>query len=250
VSRRDNRRVSAIHLIGGGRDAGDSYRRFIADCPGTRPRIATVLIDEGDGATDVSRFIDALRDAGECEPTPVLVPIGDTFDPAALDGMDGLFVGGGLTPAYAAAITPVAAALREWLEADGHVYAGFSAGAAIAARRALVGGWLLDGVLVCPADSAEDLEELSAVDGLDLVPFAVDVHGAQWGTLSRLSAAVESGAIAAGVGIDEDTMLTIAGGVATASGAGRVWVAKPDRAGLSMRVLTAGDRVDVSELSS
>ena len=51
-------------------------------------------------------------------------------------------------------------------------YAGFSAGAALAARSAVVGGWLLDGVPVCPEDTAEDLDEIAVRDGLGLMSFA------------------------------------------------------------------------------
>lgn len=237
--------MSVIHLIGGGRDGSPLYQRFIADCPGKRPRIATVLIDEGDGATDAARFVDSLQAAGDCEPIPILVPFGETFDPASLETADGLFVCGGLTPAYAAAIAPVAAAARDWLAADEHVYGGFSAGAAIAARRAVVGGWLLDGIPVCHEDSGEGLGELSVVDGLALVPFAVDVHCAQWGTLSRLSAAVESGAVRAGVGIDENTMLSVDGDSVAVAGVGRVWLVTSGDRGLRTRVMTAGDRIDL-----
>jgi cyanophycinase len=240
--------MSTVQLIGGGRGGAGVYRQFIAACPLDRPRIATVLIDEGDGATDVLRFVDVLLAAGDCEPIPVLVPIGEAFDPASLDGMNGIFVCGGLTPAYAAAISPVSAAVRDWLATDGHAYAGFSAGAAIAAEHALVGGWLLNGVPICHEDSAEDLDELSVADGLGIVPFAVDVHCAQWGTLSRLSAAVERGIVGAGVGIDEDTMLAIDGDVATASGVGRVWVVTSGGGRLTVRTMTAGDRIDVSDL--
>jgi cyanophycinase len=241
--------MSANHLIGGGRDAASLYQRFIADCPAERPRIATVLIDEGDGANDVVRFVDALRDAGDCEAFPILIQIGETFDPTILDAADGLFVCGGLTPAYADSIAPVAASVRDWLAVDGHVYGGFSAGAAIAACRAVVGGWLLDGVPICHEDTGEDLDELSVVDGLDLVPFAVDVHCGTWGTLTRLSAAVESGAVIAGVGIDENTMLSVDGESATVSGVGRVWVVTRGERSLMTQLLTAGERFNVSALS-
>jgi cyanophycinase len=239
-----------IHLIGGGRDAASLYQQFIADCPTERPRIATVLIDEGDGANDVVRFVDALHGAGDCEASPLLVSIGETFDPALLDTADGLFVCGGLTPAYAASITPAAAAIRDWLAVDGHVYGGFSAGAAIAANRAVVGGWLLDGVPICHEDTGEDLDELSVVDGLDLVRFAIDVHCGTWGTLTRLSAAVESGAVQAGVGIDENTMLSVDDDSAVVSGKGRVWVVTRGERGLTTQLMTAGERVDVSVLSA
>lgn len=241
--------MSTIHLIGGGRDGAELFRRVVADCPGTRPRIATVLVDEGDGATDILRFVGLLSDAGDCDPMPILVPVGTTLDPACLDGADGLFVCGGLTPAYADAITPVAAAVREWLGDDDHVYAGFSAGSAIAAGAALVGGWLLDGVPVCHEDSAEDLDELSVVGGLDLVPFSIDVHCAQWGTLSRLAAAVDRGLMPNGVGIDEDTMLSLRGNTAEVNGSGRLWIVSPANGEVAVRGLTAGARLDVAGLT-
>ena len=41
------------------------------------------------------------------------------------------------------------------------------------------------GTEVCPEDCSEGLEEVEIRDGLGLVPFAVDVHAAQAGTLGR-----------------------------------------------------------------
>jgi cyanophycinase len=107
----------------------------------------------------------------------------------------------------------------------GSPYLGFSAGAAVAARRAVVGGYRQDGVAICPEDNAEDLDELSVVDGLGLVDFAVDVHAAQWGNVPRLIAAVGAGLVHRGVAIDEDTLLHVADhpSATTVAGAGRVW---------------------------
>ncbi len=85
----------------------------------------------------------------------------------------------------------------------------FSAGAAVAARRAVVGGWLVDGVPVCPDETGEDLDEVEVRAGLGLVPFAVDVHAAQWGTLPRLVSAVARGEVPYGVAVDENTLLTV-----------------------------------------
>jgi hypothetical protein len=48
-------------------------------------------------------------------------------------------------------------------------------------------------------------------DGLGLGPFTVDVHAAQWGTLPRLIAAVDSGAVEHGVAIDENTAVNVDG---------------------------------------
>jgi cyanophycinase len=129
-------------------------------------------------------------------------------------------VGGGPTPEYHASLAPSYAAIRE-LVAAGVPYAGFSAGSAIAATRAIVGGWLVDGVPICPEDSNEELDDLAVVDGIGLVDGAVDVHAAQWGNLSRLVAAVGAGLAPHGLALDECTTLAVDTGEVT--GAGRVW---------------------------
>jgi cyanophycinase len=103
---------------------------------------------------------------------------------------------------------------------DGLPYAGFSAGAAIAATRAVIGGWRIDGRAVCPEESNEDLDAVTVVDGIGLVEGAVDVHASQWGNLSRLVAAVEAGLAPHGIAIDEDTVVGPDGRVL---GAGSVW---------------------------
>jgi cyanophycinase len=148
----------------------------------------------------------------------VLVPEGSTLALPMLDGAAALLVCGGLTPAYAAALGPVAAGLRTWL-AD-RPYCGFSAGAAIASARAVVGGWRDGEVQVCPEDSSEDLDQVTVVDGLGLVDLMVDVHCAQWGTLPRLIAALGPGG--SGVGIDENTALHVADGELSVTGLGAV----------------------------
>ena len=117
-------------------------------------------------------------------------------------------------------------------------YAGFSAGAAIAPERALVGGYLLRGVEVASEDAGEELDELEVRDGLGLVPFAVDVHAAQWGTVSRLVAAVDAGLIAEGVAIDEHTALIVSGDTAV-HGSGQVWNVGPAASGVRVSLRSA-----------
>ena len=122
-------------------------------------------------------------------------------------------------PEYHASLAPAYPRIRE-LVRGGLPYAGFSAGAAIAATTAIVGGWLIDGVPVCPEESNEELGPVTVVEGLGLVDGAVDVHAAQWGNVSRLVAAVESGLVPCGLALDECTTLLPDGDVA---GAGRLW---------------------------
>lgn len=114
----------------------------------------------------------------------------------------------------------------------------------VAARRALVGGWLDRGVPVCPDDAAEDLEEIEVRDGLGIVPYTVEVHAAQWGTLARLVAAVARGDAACGVALDENTLLSVSSdGRAVVAGAGRVHLVRgAEPAGsVTVRAFGAGE---------
>src|SRR4051812_38498372 len=174
-------------LIGGGREPEQvlpTHRPFVAACAGGP--IACVIADAGDGV-DEERWAAALDGAAEVRPVVVSArrPIAD----ADVAGAASIFVAGGLTPLYAQA-------LGGWSPPAGVPYAGYSAGAAVAARDAVVGGWQAPGgAAVCPEEAGEDLDAVTIARGLGLVPFAVDVHAAQWGTLGRLVHAVEAGLV-------------------------------------------------------
>lgn len=215
-----------VHLIGGGWDEDVAplvYGPFLAEV-GDEGAVGCLLLDEGDGAEHFTRYATVLRRvAPGVRPVPLFVPEGGVFAPGELDGLDGLLVGGGLTPAYQDALAPVREAVARIITERPLPYAGFSAGAVVAARRALVGGWLDRGVPVCPDDVAEDLEEIEVRDGLGLLPYTVEVHASAWGTLGRLVAAVARGEAAAGVALDDNTLLSVtADGRATVAGAGQV----------------------------
>ncbi len=205
-----------------------------------------MVLDEGDGLAQFERWAGALTSVAPCTPAPVLVPGGQTLDVASLGDADAVLVCGDLTPAYAAALAPAAADLAAWLLVGPRPYAGFSAGAAIAAGDAIVGGWIVDGMPVCPGDAAEDLAEVVAVPGLGLVPFAVDVHAAQWGTLNRLVAAVGAGRVASGFAIDEDTALAVDGALGTVSGLGRVHGVSAAEGGVLVRSWSAGQVIELA----
>src|SRR5690606_2635172 len=100
-------------------------------------------------------YADLLRDVAPCEPLITAVGPGETFHASVLTGIDGLLIGGGVTPWYLAAVDPLVEEIR-LLVVDGLPYLGYSAGAMIAADRALIGGWRINGVAVCPEDAGED----------------------------------------------------------------------------------------------
>lgn len=215
-----------LTLVGGGWDAasaGAVWGPFL-ERAGARPTVACLVLDEGDGTAQAARWAAVLRATAPCDPVPLLVPEGDVLDPARLHDADALLVCGGLTPAYAGALAPVAGQVRAWLAAGDRPYAGFSAGAALAADLALVGGWRDGGVPVCPEDAAEDLDQVQVEPGLGLLGATVEVHCAQWGTLPRLLAALARTPGRTGLALDEDTALHLDADGATVAGSGAVRV--------------------------
>jgi cyanophycinase len=206
-------RAVNVFLIGGGRDPDGivaSHAPFVAAC--NSGPIACLILEAG----DADRFAGQLRDAGASE---VVTSVIEEVSPSVLDGVAGVYVSGGWTPGYADALAGWGEAIR----ASGVPYAGYSAGAAVAARDALVGGWRLGGREVCAEEAGEDLDELDVRPGLGLIDFAVDVHASQWGTVTRLLAAVDSGLVPTGVAVDEHTCLQVAGDDWTVHGAGAVY---------------------------
>ena len=85
----------------------------------------------------------------------------------------------------------------------------------IAAETAVLGGWQAarqgQSREILFVGAGEGLDPLTVRPGLGLVPFAVDVHASQMGTLTRLIHAVELGLVPEGWAIDENTMLVVNG---------------------------------------
>ncbi|MET3949319.1 Type 1 glutamine amidotransferase-like domain-containing protein [Arthrobacter sp. UYEF36] len=207
----------SIFLVGGGPDTVTTpviFDQFMAEARqqagGSRPpRIAVVLVDHGGSAEYfLPAYLDPLHSRTPSEVTTVLLHRSEDVDPQAFDGVDAIVVGGGPTPVYAAGLRKAAAAIRQAVDA-GAPYLGFSAGAMIAPERAIVGGYRVSGVEVCPEDASEGLGEVELREGLGLVSFAVDVHAAQAGTLGRAVAAVVHGMVTRAVAVDEDTALVL-----------------------------------------
>ena len=239
----------SIHLVGGGRSDdydGEVYVAFIAEAAArasnagrTVPVIGVLIVDSSDEASDYAdSYRTQLQRAGSCDPRVTSVAEGELFTSDVLTGIDGLLVGGGLTPAYLDAVTPIIDELR-LLVTDSLPYLGFSAGAAIAADTALIGGWKLEGVPVVDEDFSENLEDITVTVGLGLVDLAVEVHAAQWGTLTRLIAATEAGLVEGGVAIDEFTVLIVGDDEFAVVGQGSVWQVTAHEDGVLVSSLNA-----------
>ena len=218
-------------LVGGGRDeerVRSLLEPFIAAVSGRRSggEVASVVVDDGEGV-DLPRWRGLLADAASVR--DVVLSPGRPLAPEDLDGVDGVFVAGGLTPLYAELVVPQ----RDLLATL--PYAGFSAGAAIAAEQAIVGGWCLEGRPVCGEDAGEDLDEVTVVPGLGRVPFAVDVHAAQWGTLPRAVAAVAAGLVPEARAVDEHTAVVVHDGEVAVHGTGQALAVTPSGDGVLVR---------------
>lgn len=212
-----------VFLIGGGRGpegVAVSHRPFVDATGGGT--VACLVVDDSDGA-DEARWTGALRSAGARSVEVVVLGPGRPVGAADVAGAAGVYVAGGHTPLYRELLAGGGAA---WLP-DDVPYAGFSAGAAIAAGAAIVGGCRIGDLVVCPADAAEDLDQVEPRPGLGLTPFAVDVHATAWGTLSRLVHAVAAGLVDDGWAIDEHTCLEVAAGGVAVHGSGCAYRVEP-----------------------
>jgi cyanophycinase-like exopeptidase len=87
-------------------------------------------------------------------------------------------------------------------------------------------------LVVSPEDPDDPGVELEIEAGIGLVDVAIEVHVAQRGMLSRLVAAVESGLVAGGLGIDERTALIVGDGGLRVDGRGSVWRVRPIEGGV------------------
>lgn len=241
----------SIYLVGAGPDPDgfpDVFDRFAGDMSGrTGPeRTARIAVavhgPAGRRAELMAAYAEPLKARIACEFLPVFLQEGVQADAAMFDGVDALVVGGGLTPAYWAGLHRAGPAIRRLVSA-GAPYLGFSAGAMVAAGRALVGGYRINGVEVCGEECSEGLDAVDFRDGFGLAPFAVDVHAAQAGTLSRAVGAVAAGLVERAVAIDEGSavVLEAAGGQDyRVMGRGNCWDIRNQSGAAVVSVLQAG----------
>ena len=225
--------TAPVFLIGGGWDETWRTACFapfldIAMRDGQR-RIAVVLCveDEQDAAQASARYTQLFASLG-LAPAEFQLIILDadhdlTGDQLAEMHATAILVGGGLTPLY----WDILCGEPGWLDyvrVNRLPYAGFSAGAAIAATHAIIGGWQGqqqgDLVPIVDPNCGEDLDEITILPGLGLVPYAVEVHASQWGTLPRAIYAVEAGMVTEAWAVDEDTVLVHLGRVSDVVGGG------------------------------
>ncbi len=223
----------SIHLVGGGPfAASDAAAPFLAEATArsaavgrTVPRIGLLSVAGASAASlspSTADIAEVLGGARQAEVLVTEIAPGEVFSTTVLSDVDALVIGGGVTPHYLDAVAPLVDQIR-LLVSDGLPYLGYSAGAMIASDRALIGGWRIGGVEICPEDASEGLDEVELREGLGLVDLTIDVHAVQAGTLARLIASAEAEFVTAGIAIDEDTTLVVGEGALEVRGTGSVW---------------------------
>ncbi|HEX8287207.1 MAG TPA: Type 1 glutamine amidotransferase-like domain-containing protein [Pyrinomonadaceae bacterium] len=221
-----------VFLIGGGWNAEifpQTFGRFLTAAANNQKRIAIIVAEEdgADSHEQFLRFSSAFESIGlnSADSFKVIVSAEKHMTIENLNEIkpSGIFVCGGLTPVYYDSLCHD----KHWLEylfENNIPYCGFSAGASIASEKAIIGGWRREInnelVEIANENAGEDLDLLDVRNGLGLVPFAVDVHATQWGTLSRLVHAIDAEFVVEGWAIDENTLLEFDGKNVSVHGAG------------------------------
>ena len=225
-----------LFLIGGGWDENSyelTYGRFVkASTRDKNRRLMVVMFTENDKdreETQNSYFSVFLKLGVSLKDLfPVFLSEECALSIELLEQVNptGVFVCGGLTPMYQKYLCESKTWL-DYLHKNQVPYGGFSAGSAIAPENAIVGGWKIevDGrdVGILDPDLAEELDYLEVRTGLGLTEFSIDVHGSQWGTITRLMHASDQGITGGGWVIDEDTMLQIENHEITVFGLGNAY---------------------------
>lgn len=222
-----------LYLIGGSpsKPVAPVLDDFVAAVRDHGTRIAVALLGSADEAGELlntyadpilERFPEAL-----IEPIwltdPDEAPIEWPPEPEALAG---IIVAGGWTPGYLEGLSAWRDMLSK-LVRRGVPYLGFSAGAAIVGRHAIVGGWQHTGRQVAPEITGQGSTEIDVRDGLALIGPGIETHADTRFMLGRALAACQVGPMRTVAAIDEDTALIIdaASGRTRVAGGGRVtWV--------------------------
>jgi cyanophycinase len=246
-----------VFLIGGGGDhpgSADTYGRFVGAA--TRYglcRIALVVAEDDTAEADdiyaSTCAIFANQGMSADQMTGLFLTSTTALTTALITAAEptGVFVCGGSTPLYQQALCNDLTWL-DYLQTRRIPYGGVSAGAAVAASRAIVGGWRAQrGDIVRPIlfqGASEGRDLLDVRPGLGLVPFTVEVHASQWGTLTRLVHALDLGLVTEGWAIDEATLLQVDEAGLQVHGLGQVYHLRRDEQGaIRLTVHCAPDRV-------
>lgn len=206
-----------------------------------QPILALALVDHaGSGQHYLPAYVIPIEARMPCQIRPIYLRLDKPADPVSFENVDGIIVCGGPTPEYLTRLRTCADTIRGAAN-RGIPYLGFSAGAMIASKNALIGGYFSEGIEICPEESSENLKEITLADGLGLTTFTVEVHAAQAGTLGRAVATVERNLTEMTIAIDEDTAAVVElenPENLKVLGAGHVWIVTRNAESINVELRT------------
>lgn len=224
-----------MYLVGGGPVDGldEVYDQFLHQVRSRGNRIAVALLGSQD---EVASYLDNYAEPltkrfAEAMIEPIWLTDEDEGPiewPADPDGLAGIVVAGGWTPGYLDALSSYRDLLARLIR-GGVPYLGFSAGAMIVAKHAIVGGWRYHGRQVAPEVVGEGSTELVIRDGLGLIGPSIEARADTHTVLARAIAAMEAGSMNTVAAIDDATCLLVdtASGQTRVLGLGRVtWLTR------------------------
>ncbi|WIY82685.1 Type 1 glutamine amidotransferase-like domain-containing protein [Propionimicrobium sp. PCR01-08-3] len=208
---------------------------FVKEVRGRGDRVAIALLGSPDEAAGV---LDTYADPISSRfPEALIEPIWLTDEddepiqwPADPENLAGLVVAGGWAPGYLEALT----SWREMISTlvrRGVPYLGWSAGACVVGRHAVVGGWQSGGRQIAPEISGEGSTELDIRDGLALIGPTIETHADTQFLIGRALAALRQGPMRSVAVIDEGAALVVdaASGRTSILGRGQVtWASNED----------------------
>lgn len=222
-----------MYLVGGGPDENVAavWDGFVAEARGRGTRIAIALLGSPEQAAGrLAQYADPLTERfAEASIEPVwLTDEGEVAWPEDPQELAGLVVAGGWIRGYLESIAPFRESIARLIR-SGTPYLGFSAGAMIVAKHAIVGGWRYQGRQVAPEIAGEGSAELSIEEGLGLIGVSIETHATSHAMLTRAVAALQAGPMSSIAVIDDDAALVIEVGSGRTSvlGGGQVtWLSR------------------------
>lgn len=185
---------------------------FVASARTRGNRFVVALCSDGANATDYldDYFAPLVRRFPEAEIEPVWLLREPEPEPVPSVEQEpaGLIIGDGPVPTVLAALQERTAQWARHIR-RGTQYLGFGAGAAVAAKQAIAGGWRFQGNQVAPEATAAGFEEVTLLPGLGLIGLGVEPYADSRFTTTRAIAALHADRLTSAMALDEKVCLAV-----------------------------------------